>query len=174
MAVNMKRNEILSEKGQALIELIVFLPLMFTLYSVISGFASAINGSINQQKISRAYFYYRVQNNSTIPKPTPGDDSYKGWTKYGMFYIGWKDYFKNQATPVMPCYRVSVPMKLTESDACENAYTQEKTMYVRVGTVYGFCGATFYNIDQQPHYVPDSRRLSYQEVTDSTSCVITR
>ena len=62
----MKRSH---QKGQALIELIIFLPLMFMFYSMISGFANAINGSINQQKIARSYFYYRLQNNSTIPKP---------------------------------------------------------------------------------------------------------
>lgn len=173
MVVNMRKNFKLSQEGQALIEFIVFLPLMFTLYSVISGFAGAINGSINQQKVSRAYFYYRLQNNSTIPKPSP-DNAFMAWQRFGMFYIGWKDYFKNQATPVMPCYQVSIPMKLTASDACENAYTQTKTMYVRVGTVYGFCGATFRNIDQQTHYVPDNRRMSYQELVDPGSCLITR
>ena len=59
-----------NQTGQALIELIIFLPLMFMFYSMISGFANAINASINQQKVARAYFYYKVQNNSTIPKPS--------------------------------------------------------------------------------------------------------
>src|SRR5665648_323680 len=97
------------QKGQALIELIVFLPLMITLYSVIGGFANAINGSINQQKVSRSYFYYRIQNNSTIPGIKSGD--YQNWRKFGMFYIGWKERFENADQPVMPCYKISIPFR---------------------------------------------------------------
>lgn len=168
-----RKEKQVNEEGQALIELIVFLPLMFTLYSVISGFASAINGSINQQKISRAYFYYRVQNNSTIPKPSPGDESYKTWSRFGMFYIGWKDYFKNQATPVMPCYRVSLPLQGAVNDKCEDTYQEDSTLYIRVGTVYGFCGATFKS-EPKVHYVPESLGSSFQELLDEGSCLISR
>jgi len=161
-----------NQSGQALIELIIFLPLMFTLYSVISGFASAINGSINQQKISRAYFYYRLQNNSTIPKPS-SDRSFEAWGRFGMFFIGWKDYFKGQ-TPVMPCYRISIPFKAAPTDKCEESYSNTKTLYVRVGTVYGMCGATFRNINRQVHYVPDYVGGSFQEVVDIGSCLISQ
>jgi hypothetical protein len=59
----------LDQRGQALIELIIFLPLIFTLYGLIGGFANAINGSINQQKITRSYFYFRAQNSSNLVGP---------------------------------------------------------------------------------------------------------
>lgn len=173
MAVKDMRKLKSDQKGQALIELIVFLPLMFTLYSVISGFAGSINGSINQQKITRAYFYYRAQNNSTIPKPDE-DQVYKSWGRFGMFYIGWKDYFKNQVTPVMPCYRVSIPLKAAPSDACESTYTDDSTLYVRVGTVYGICGATFRQVGNLTYFVPDADGMSYKELVDPGSCLITR
>src|SRR6476661_10177366 len=119
-----------NEKGQALIELIVFLPLMITLYSVIGGLASSINGSINQQKVTRAYFYYRIQNNSTIPSPKAGD--WNTWKKFGMFFIGWKDYFQDSSTPVMPCYKINIPFKNSPQDKCEDSYSEQKTLWVRV------------------------------------------
>lgn len=135
-----------SEKGQALIELIIFLPLIITIYSVVGGYASAINGSINQQKITRAYFYARVQNNSNIPGPSVSSPSvYQAWSKFGMFFIGWKDYFQGGNTPVMPCYRVNIPFKNSPAEKCEDAYSTNKSLYVRIGTVYGVCGATWIN-----------------------------
>lgn len=162
-----------NENGQALIELIVFLPLMFTLYSVISGFASAINGSINQQKVTRAYFYYRAQNNSTIPKPE-SDKAYLAWGRFGMSYIGWKDFFKGEGSPIAPCYRVSIPLQARKNDQCDSSYSEENTLYVRVGTVYGVCGATFRQIGQQTFFIPEAQDMSYRELVDTGSCVITR
>jgi hypothetical protein len=165
----MKKNE----KGQALIELIIFLPLMITLYSVVGGFANSINGSINQQKITRAYFYYRVQNNSTIPGPQ--GVPFNTWKQFGMFFIGWRDYFKGNDIPVMPCYKISLPFKDAPQDKCEDKYSQSKTLWVRVGTVYGVCGATYVNINEMPHLAPDFvQSNNFQMVVDRSSCLITQ
>ncbi len=162
-----------NDKGQALIELIVFLPLMITLYSVIGGLASSINGSINQQKVTRAYFYYRVQNNSTIPGPKSGD--WNTWKKFGMFYIGWKDYFQNGDTPVMPCYKISIPFKEAPADGCQDTYSQPQTLWVRVGTVYGVCGGTyFFQGNNGVSLAPDFPGLRFEEVTDRSSCLISQ
>lgn len=165
-----------NNSGQALIELIIFLPLMITLYSVIGGFASSINGSINQQKVTRAYFYYRVQNNSTIPGPKAGP--FQSWEQFGMFYIGWKDYFKggdeSGGQPVMPCYKISIPFKDTPGDNCEDRYSQTRTLWVRVGTVYGVCGATY--LSQGPTKIftlPDVKIDNiFTQVIDKSSCII--
>ncbi len=163
----MKNND---QNGQALIELIIFLPLMVTLYSVVGGFASSINGSINQQKIVRSYFYYRIQNNSTIPGPKSGD--WDTWRQFGMFFIGWKDYFKDESTPVMPCYNVKVPFKNDVKDLCEDAYKDTKTLWVRVGTVYGVCGGTYVNQNNIVTPAPDGE-IGYASLIDKGSCVIT-
>lgn len=160
-----------SQKGQALIELIIFLPLMFMLYSLISGFANAINGSINQQKVTRGYFYYRVQNNSTIPKP---DDAYKSWGKFGMFFIGWKEYFGAGSDPFLPCYRVSVPLKASDSDKCEEKYTKTTTQWIRVGTAYGVCGGTYVKLGNGVALAPDFPGGKFSMVVDKSSCLITR
>jgi hypothetical protein len=163
-----------NQKGQALIELIIFLPLIITLYSVISGYANSINASINQQKITRAYFYNRIQNNSTIPGPNLVKDEYSAWKQFGMFFIGWKDYFKGAGVPVMPCFKVTIPFKDSPKDKCEDAYTQEKSLWIRVGTVYGICGTTFFYADNKVYYVPDGGGTNFQSVVDRSSCTITR
>lgn len=160
-----------NERGQALIELIIFLPLMITLYSVIGGFASSINGSINQQKVARAYFYYRVQNNSTIPGPKSTDD-FSRWTLFGMFYIGWADYLEGGRQPVMPCYKISIPFRDSPNDKCEDKYSDTKTLWVRVGTVYGVCGATYQMIGQDLYPAPEHGQISFKTVVDRSSCVI--
>ncbi len=170
-----------NKKGQALIELIIFLPLMFSLYGIISGFANAINGSINQQKIARAYFYFRIQNSSMIPRIHPvdpetgestGQDS---WTKFGMFFIGWADYLEGGRDPIMPCYEITIPFVQSGNDSCELPYSTPSTQFIRVGTVYGICGATFAKDQYQQYYlVPDSidQYSSYEYLTSIDSCLI--
>jgi hypothetical protein len=159
----------IDEKGQALIELIIFLPLMFTLYAMIAGFANAINGSINQQKITRSYFYYRVQNNSTVPKPDK-DNTFLRWGTFGMYFIGWKDFFVD-SRPVAPCYQVSIPL---QADPCEQKYTQPSTLQIRVQTVYGICGATYRKLDTFAVPVPDFRGMDkfYKVLHTRNGCEI--
>lgn len=161
-----------NNRGQALIELIVFLPLLVTLYSVISGFASSINGSINQQKVTRAYFYYRIQNNSNIPAPQSGAEE-NGWSQFGMFYIGWKERFEGENLPVMPCYKINIPFKNEPTDKCEDKYDVQQTTFVRVGTVYGICGATYVNQNNVISMVPDNTDgQDYNLVSERRSCTI--
>jgi len=171
----MKKND---DTGQALIELIIFLPMMFMLYSLISGFANAINASINQQKITRAYFYFRVQHNSTIPKPDLDESTsqytHQRWTRFGMFFIGWKDYFGTQGqgnSPVMPCYKISLPLGPSAGDNCDTTYTNPTSQFIRVGTVYGICGATYNVRNQEAISLPDDGG-DFASVTDKSSCYI--
>ena len=162
------------QSGQALIELIIFLPLMFMFYSMISGFANAINGSINQQKITRAYFYYRVQNNSMVPKPG-GDQTFLRWKLFGSYFIGWKDYFSGGASnsmPVAACYKLTTPLGSSNSDKCELKYTNPSTMFVRVQTVYGVCGATFATIGTEAVQVPDFLGGDYKVLTGRQGCLL--
>jgi len=167
------------QSGQALIELIIFLPLMFALYSLISGFANAINGSINQQKITRGYFYFRAQNNSMLPKPIypVGSDPSESWRKFGMYFIGWTDISVDDSrpTPYMPCYKISLPMAgKTTGEKCEDSYSKETTQFIRVGTAYGICGATFSKISDSTFLIPDALGSDFSELVDVESCLISR
>jgi hypothetical protein len=167
-------NLLKKSSGQALIELIIFLPLIVTLYSVIAGFANSINGSINQQKIARSYFYNRIQNNSTIPNPRTLNNTYVNWSIFSVYYIGWKDYFKGEGFPVMPCYRVNIPLKDKVKDNCEDAYSEKSTLWIRVGTVYGICGASFLHSNGKVYYLPDFPGINFTSVVDKSSCIISQ
>lgn len=160
------------QNGQALIELIVFLPLMFMIYSLIGGFASAINGSINQQKVTRAYFYYRIQNNSLVPAPDYPDQIYKSWRQFGMTFIGWKFKFTGSDSPAMPCYKISLPLSAKAKDSCDEPYSTESSQYIRVGTVYGICGATFANVGAGVVWLPNISGNNYVQVVEPSSCLI--
>ncbi len=169
MGADMKLNQ----KGQALIELIVFLPLMFTVYAIISGFANAINGSINQQKFTRSYFYYRIQNNSTVPKPDK-ERTYSQFSQFGMYFVGWKLSFVD-FQPMAPCYKVSIPMRSAPRDNCTESYSEPNTLYMRVGTVYGVCGATYsYRGPETIIMIPDTANVSFSAVVDPSGCLTSR
>jgi hypothetical protein len=171
MGVDMDRKWLKHQRGQALIELIIFLPFLFILYGVVSGFAHSINGSINQQKITRAYFYYRVQNNSYIPKPD-AEGMHLNWSTFGMFFIGWKDFFKGQDSPVMPCYKITIPMQGSNgTEQCEDKYTTTTTSWIRVGTVYGVCGGTYGVAQSNVLHYPDNG-TDFVRLTNYSGCII--
>lgn len=161
-----------NQKGQALIELIIFLPMMFMIYSLIGGFASSINGSINQQKVTRAYFYYLAQNNSLMPSPDSRTQVHNSWRKFGMTFIGWRLKFVNGENPAMPCYKISVPISPKAQDNCDEPYSEPSSQFIRVGTVYGICGATFQNENGNVVWLPNSQNANYTSVVDPESCLI--
>jgi hypothetical protein len=163
-----------NQKGQALIELIIFLPLMFTVYALISGFANAINGSINQQKVTRSYFYFRVQNNSTVPKPDP-EKTYSRFQQFGMYYLGWKEFFVDD-NPMAPCYKVSIPLRGRSSDTCDEEYTEQDSLFMRVATVYGVCGATYSyrGSDETLFLIPDVAGAGFGAIVAPSGCLVQR
>lgn len=132
-----------SESGQALVEFIIFLPFMLMMYTVVVSLGDAIYGSINQQKATRAYFYFRIKNNSQISKPQYSGASLINdtWTQFGHFFIGWANELRGD-DPFMPCYRLNLPFAPASGDSCDDSYSNLTTQFVRVGTVYGVCGAS--------------------------------
>jgi hypothetical protein len=137
-----------NQEGQSLIEFVLFLPFMMMIYSVIINVSGAINASLNQQKVTRAYFYYNMQNNSTIPKPRRnGSDPSDSWQMFGMQIMGWAtelaDGSGDGGLPVAACFKFNLPLGTGEADNCKEAYSGKTTQYIRVGTVYGVCGATY-------------------------------
>lgn len=138
------KKKLLDQKGQALVEFLLFLPFMLMMYSVTLSIGNAINASINQQKITRGFFFYRIQNNSTIPKPNRNLNVHANWQMFGMEITGWMQRLLGDQ-PVASCYRFRVPLGDTEEDECENSYTGTSTQFIRVGTVFGICGSTYVN-----------------------------
>lgn len=136
-----------NEDGQALIEFLIFLPFMLMMYSVSMSISNSINASINQQKIARSYFYYRLANNSTFPRPRrDGSEPSDSWKVFGFQIMGWSEKLLNQR-PVAPCFKFAVPLGDGEDDKCEDSYSGRSTQFIRVKTVYGVCGATYIKND---------------------------
>lgn len=136
----MLNKENINDKGQALFEFIAFMPFLLMLYSVTLTISNALNASINQQKVTRSYFYYLNQNDSRFPsadRQNPQD-----FTAFSMSIIGWANEFEG-LVPVAPCFELKAPIGDIESDECKSAYSEEKTQFIRVGTVYGICGASY-------------------------------
>ncbi len=133
-----------SQKGQAVFEFIFFLPIILILYAIVVTLGSSINGSINQQKAARGYFYARVKNNSTVPKFEDTDSS---WTRFGMTWIGWKEKFKSGGdSPLAPCYKLQIPFDGADPGDC-GTWNDTKPKFVRVQTVYGICGTTYEKVN---------------------------
>ncbi len=78
-----------NQKGQAIFELIIFLPFLIFLYTIYSTTGNAINGSINQQKAVRGYFYGLLRGNSYINTTTDLDEfSEKAISVVGFSALG--------------------------------------------------------------------------------------
>ncbi|MEX0798898.1 MAG: hypothetical protein WD025_05610 [Bacteriovoracaceae bacterium] len=137
----LSRKILKTQKGQALIEFILFFPFLLMMYSVSLSIANSINASINQQKVTRGYFYFRLQNNSTLPTPFRGEPP-NNWTRFGHQINLWGEKLLDDK-PLAACFKFNVPLGEAQDDTCENSYSNRTTQYIRVGTVYGVCGATY-------------------------------
>ena len=135
------RELVKNENGQAIIEMVIFFPLLALLFMYFLNVTASINGSINQQKITRSYFFARLKNNSLYPFAHDARGS--TWSYFGMSFIGWSEKFNNANEPLAPCYSAKVPFFSTDETSCTDRYSGNKTNYIRVGTVFGICGATY-------------------------------
>jgi hypothetical protein len=163
-----------NEKGQSIIEFVIFLPFLLMMYTVSMSLANAINGSINQQKVTRSYFYYLLQNNSTFPRPyrDDGAEPYKAWQQFGMQIIGWTEKLVSE-DPVMTCYKFKLPLGKKKGDECEKAYRGTTTQFIKIGTVYGVCGATYLNDQKSIHRLPSGGIPSPEAmISTGESCII--
>lgn len=150
--MDVKKSILKSDKGQALFEFVMFLPFLVMIYSVVMSIGNSINGSINQQKATRSYFKNRLQNNSNIPKPS---DAFTRLNEFGMWAIGWAEELQgSQGSPIMTCYKFSIPLGSTENDECKKRYRGTTTQFIRVGTVIGVCGASYKRIDTGVKMLP--------------------
>ena len=140
------------ENGQAIFELLIFMPFLLLLTTVLLTMGESIFGSINQQKSVRGYFFYLVAHNSFIP---PHDDlnALQGVKETGMYAFGWKENFKGGRIPLSPCYRI---LSLANGgnnpkENCSDQLTVENptSNYIKVATVFGVCSASYSKPDSK-------------------------
>lgn len=148
------RKKKINNKGQAIFEMLVFFPFIVLLFTLIVTVGNSINGSINQQKATRSYFYYSVANDSMgAPIFDMGKFAENGVESSGMYSFGWKESQKGE-TPLAGCYKLNKLLGNGNNDTCFEAEVSEgTTSFIRVFTAYGLCtgvqrtddgGSTFY------------------------------
>ncbi len=139
------------EDGQAIFEVLVFLPLLIFLYTIIYNVGNAINISINQQKVTRRYFYYLSKGNSFLPSQDDLQEYSSGNLRVGMSMIGFRAKTGGggaSGNSVAPCFRFNSFLTGSSSETCDEGTTGERsTSFVRIFTAYGICGDTYSMID---------------------------
>lgn len=175
MDVNKHSPNLQNEEGQAIFELLVFLPVFLFLFVVIYNIGNSLNISINQQKASRRYFYYLQKGNSFLPRMNILQEwKNRGFKYSGLDMIGYRDYTDGE-TPVAPCFKFPSFLTGETDETCDEPSEGEgETNFIRIMTVYGICGETF-RLSDQGHWLREysngegiqNRRSS------STSCSLT-
>jgi len=148
MLIFLRKRKKNDQGGQALVELVVLFPLLIMLFAFLHNVGNSINVAINQQKVTRAYFYAYLKNNSMFPLNDTfyPDSPIRDWRQFSMSFIGWRERFKNGTQlPRLACVRLKIPYLPIKETSCES-YRQESTDFIRIGTVYGVCGTTYTRI----------------------------
>jgi hypothetical protein len=144
MDAKKKKLEIFNNKGQAIFEFLAFVPFLLGMLMVYLKVGSAINGSINQQKATRRFFYHLEKGNAFTPTGNLlFNQDFKSKQAVSYSAVGWNEELKNGSSPIAPCY--PMPKFFSETDEkCEEPKRGEtKTLFIKVYTVYGVCGTNF-------------------------------
>lgn len=136
-----------NENGQAIFELLVFMPILISFYLVIANVGDAINASINQNKVTRRYYYNLIKGNSYIPR-SERLTAYKNGGSVqtaGMSAIGFAESLSGagSGSPIAPCFRFNSMLTGDSSQECDEAVEERSTALIKVFTAYGICGETF-------------------------------
>ena len=138
------------DSGQSLFEFLLFTPFFILLLSTMITISGAINGAINQQKITRAYFFHLIKGNSAVPplEDLDGAPSHKtfGHSFVGTFAIGWmeKNQGGNDNKPFATCYKMHdiATVGLT-NDNCDVEDNGPSSKFFRIFTVFGVCATSY-------------------------------
>jgi hypothetical protein len=139
------KNNLLNESGQAIFEMILFLPILIFLYTIYYTIGNSISGSINQQKAVRGYFYARVKNNSYVTSLNElKAHKLTGITWVGFNAIGWTQHMEEK-NAFAPCFTFSSLLKNKSTETCDGSEREDEkaSRFIRLFTVYGVCGATY-------------------------------
>lgn len=144
-----KLSQIENESGQAIFELLIFMPILIFLYTVIFNVGNSINVSINQQKAARRYFYYLIKGNSYLPTMNELNGYKSGFNRAGISLVGYADRLEaggssGSGQPVAPCFKFNSLFASDNGEECDDPNLGERsTSFVRVFTAYGICGENY-------------------------------
>lgn len=136
-----------NEDGQALFEFVVFLPLVLVLSGLLIVTGNSINASINQQKATRGYFYFYIQNNSRLPNKKDLENWHGsiGLNNIGHFSLGWSEKLASGSTPFTTCFKYNALFgDIKDDETCDEPDLEEAaTSYIRPATAYGVCSESY-------------------------------
>jgi hypothetical protein len=148
MVVKMKKL-INNQKGQAIFELIIFIPFLVFLYAIYYTVGNSISGSINQQKAVRGYFYALTKGNSyinTLMDLEQMSDSY-AIKEVGFSSIGWRIREASGASGAYaPCFKFAATLNNDSTEKCDDKTREipnESSRLIRIFTFYGVCGPAY-------------------------------
>ena len=147
------------EKGQALFEFIVFLPFLLFILTIMFMVGNAINGSINQQKAVRRYFFHYFKGNSTIPSNEDLTALFSGGVRrMGAVSVGWREKSVGDFS-FATCYPFA-GLFGDDEDCFRPSLQEGRSNYIRIYTTFGLCGETYIQSDEGP-FSPDYFRRAY-------------
>ena len=156
------------EDGQAIFEFIIFLPLMLFMFTVIFTIGNSINGSINQQKATRRYFFHIAKGNSTIPGPWYLSQIDASVSRIGTVSVGWREKESSGGDSYATCYPLVDFFSDNKDDDCFNpSIKDKKSNFVRIYTQFGVCGESFVRHPSGAFFLPD-----YGQRANGNSCTI--
>lgn len=150
IAIKNVKKELLNQKGQAIFEMIIFLPFLLFLYTIYYTAGNSISGSINQQKAVRGYFYTLVKGNSyVVSLPDLKAFGEKSIKRVGFNSIGWNESIGADNKSFAPCFKFSSLLKNGLTEECESPARDEElsSRYVRLFTYYGVCGPNYFAVN---------------------------
>jgi hypothetical protein len=157
--------KILNQKGQAIFEFIIFIPFLAFLYMMFYTVGNSINGSINQQKAVRGYYYNLIKGNSYLL--TLNDlEQFKAQsvTSVGFMAIAFKEHGQGNTETFAPCFRFTSMFKGGNTESCDGSDRQaiDSTMYIRLFNAYGVCGP-LYVLDKESGKFDVDQRIQMSE-----------
>ena len=138
-----------NQSGQAIFELIIFIPFLVFLYAIYYTVGNSINGSINQQKAVRGYFYALTKGNSYINTLLDLEQMNDIFSikEVGFSSVGWriKESSGGQGA-FAPCFRFAAALNNNSTEECDDKVREipnESSRLIRVFTFYGVCGPAY-------------------------------
>tara|TARA_R110002049_G_scaffold49511_5_gene141615 strand:+ start:2764 stop:3255 length:492 start_codon:yes stop_codon:yes gene_type:complete len=134
-----------NQKGQAIFELIIFMPLFLFLIKTLFDYGDAINHSINQNKAVRGYYFYVAANDSYLPNIAFMDD-FSAINSISLDTFSWSTIRVPDENPKPRGSCVKVPGFLGNgiNEECNDpAPDDNKTQFIRVYTSFGVCTGSF-------------------------------
>lgn len=148
----LKNKKILNtQQGQAVFEMIIFLPFLVFLYSIYYTTGNSISGSINQQKAVRGYFYSLTKGNSYLNTKIDLDEYSTTGTivSVGFSALGWREKTTDGGKNAFsPCFKFSSMLKNNIEEPCDSPDRDEESSSrnIRVFTFYGVCGPVYMKV----------------------------